>query len=67
MKTPEELNALKEEVIALNKQLAELTEDELKQLDGGITPVAVYIADTVALEVGKHTSSIGRDCEQFEQ
>ena len=67
MKTPEELNALKEEVIALNKQLAELTEDELKQVNGGIKPVAVYIADTVALEVCKHTSCIGRDCEQFEQ
>ena len=67
MKMQEELNALKEEVIALNKQLTELTEDELKQVDGGITPVAVYIADTVALEVAKHTSCIGRDSEQFEQ
>ena len=35
MKTPEELNALKEEVETLNKKLAELTEDELKQVAGG--------------------------------
>ena len=35
MKTKEELNALKNEVEALNKKLAELTEDELKQVIGG--------------------------------
>ena len=36
MKTKEELNTLKEEVDILNKKLAELTEDELKQVSGGI-------------------------------
>ncbi len=35
MKTKEELNALKEEVETLNKTLAELSEDELKQVAGG--------------------------------
>ena len=35
MKTKEELNALKEEVKAVNKKLAELTEEELKQVSGG--------------------------------
>ena len=35
MKTPEELNVLKEEIETLNKKLAELTEDELKQVTGG--------------------------------
>ncbi len=35
MKTKEELNALKEEVENLNKKLAELTEEELKQISGG--------------------------------
>ena len=34
-KTQEELNALKEEVESLNKQLAELTEEELAQVIGG--------------------------------
>ena len=35
MKTAEELNALKEEVEALNKKLAELTEEEIAQVAGG--------------------------------
>ncbi len=35
MKTKEELNALKNEVEALNKKLAELNEEELKQVAGG--------------------------------
>ena len=39
MKTKEELNALKEEVEALNKKLAELTEEELVQVSGGVLPV----------------------------
>ena len=38
MKTKEELNALKEEVETLNKKLAQLTEDELKQVSGGLAP-----------------------------
>ena len=40
MKTKEELNALKEEVEALNKMLHELTEEELEQVSGG-----AYIKD----------------------
>ena len=36
MKTKEELNALKEEVETLNKRLAELTEEELAIVTGGI-------------------------------
>ena len=35
MKTKEELNALKKEVEALNKKLAELSEEELAQVSGG--------------------------------
>ena len=38
MKTKEELNALKEEVEALNRKLAELSEDELEQVTGGFEP-----------------------------
>ena len=38
MKTPEELNALKKEVEALNKKLVELTEEELAQVTGGVLP-----------------------------
>ena len=36
MKTKEELNAIKEEVEALNKKLSELNDDELKQIVGGM-------------------------------
>ena len=36
MKTKEELNALKIEVEAMHKKLADLTEDEFAQVTGGI-------------------------------
>ena len=36
MKTKEELDALKEEVKTLNAKLDELSEDELKEVVGGI-------------------------------
>ena len=36
MKTKEELNALKEEVETLKEKLAELTEEELAQVAGGM-------------------------------
>ena len=35
MKTPEELNALKEEVETVSKKLHELTDEELAQVSGG--------------------------------
>ena len=41
MKTKEELNALKEEVEALNKKLHELTDEELAQFSGGYKKVPV--------------------------
>ena len=41
MKTEEELNALKNEVEALNTKLTELTEDELKQVVGGGTDIDI--------------------------
>ena len=44
MKTKEELNALKEEVEALNKKLAELTEEEITQVSGGVLPVNYWPA-----------------------
>lgn len=36
MKTQEELNALTEETETLNKKLAELTDEELAQIAGGV-------------------------------
>ena len=41
-KTKEELIKLKEEIEKLNKKLAELTDDELKQVTGG-KHCAVYV------------------------
>ena len=42
MKTKEELNTLKEEVETLNKKLAELSEDELKQVVGGYNGYEIF-------------------------
>ena len=52
MKTKEELNALKNEVEALNKKLAELTDEELAQVTGGaktgiVLPAGIFIATMV--------------------
>ena len=40
-KTKEELNALKEEVEAVNEKLAELTEEEIAQVSGGVESYAL--------------------------
>ena len=42
MKTKEELSALKEEIETLNKKLAELTDEELAQVAGGVAPTDVH-------------------------
>ena len=48
MKTKEELNTLKEEVETLNRKLAELTDEELAQVSGGLDP-GIYIRPDVVL------------------
>ena len=49
MKTPEELNALKNEFETLNKKLQELTDEELSQVTGGaVTPSKVL--ETTGIE-----------------
>ena len=40
MKTKDELNTLKEDVETLNKKLAELTDEELEQVSGGVPPAS---------------------------
>ena len=42
MKTKEELEALKEEVKALNKKLMDLNDEELAQVTGGLAPGRNY-------------------------
>ena len=41
-KTKEELNTIKEEVETLNKKLADLTEDGLKEVTGGVRRHNIY-------------------------
>ena len=41
MKTPEELTAIKEEVEILGRKLAELTDDELAEVTGGMKVVVI--------------------------
>ena len=46
-KTQEELNALKEEIEALNKKLTELTNEEVKQVSGGgISPTWIPVDES---------------------
>ena len=42
-KSNEELNALKEEVEAVNEKLHELTDDELEQVTGGSIDLTAYL------------------------
>ena len=62
-KTQEELNAIKEEVESMNKKLAELTDEELKQVTGGngdgkipdyicYNPICEYYGQHVTVSVG---------------
>ena len=41
MKTKEELNAIKNEVETVSRKLAELTDEELSQVTGGVERLAV--------------------------
>ena len=54
MKTKEELDALKEEVEAVNEKLAELTPEEIAQVSGGAVPPVLYrhqrVGDPVVLD-----------------
>ena len=49
MKTPEELNALKEEVETVSRKLHELTDEELEQVTGGVPTVRVKEDDVAVL------------------
>ena len=57
MKTPEELKVLKEEVETLNKKLAELSEEELSQVSGGVLPDIIDLP-VCGPAVGPTTSNI---------
>ena len=63
MKTPEELNALKEEVENVNRKLHELSEEELEQVNGGFENLIKTIVGLAAQKIEvpitlpKHTKS----------
>ena len=50
MKTKEELNKLKEEVEAVNEKLAELTPEEIAQVNGGMITGAAHFRIPVIKE-----------------
>ncbi len=52
MKTKEELNALKTEVEEMSAKLAELSEEELDEVSGGVAPIRAFIGQISGLCVG---------------
>lgn len=52
MKTKEELNALKTEVEEMSTKLAELSEEELDEVSGGVAPIRAFIGQISGLCVG---------------
>ena len=54
MKTKEELNALKEEVEAVNKKLHDLTDEELEQVSGGF-----WVTPLIGVDLGKWAEIYG--------
>ena len=55
MKSKEELNALKKEVEALNKKLAELSEEELSQVSGGGMSVTIVFTFVTGIDKASRT------------
>ena len=76
MKTKEELNALKNEFEALNEKLAELSEDELKQVYGGFAVKegnywlsmgdCFMVTDMLVIYEGLSTQCSGTDSIMFD-
>lgn len=64
MKTKEELTALKKEVEALNKKLAELSEDELAVVTGGAETFIIPGGDSGPYEPNYYKNGINTDFQQ---
>ena len=54
-KSKEELDALKEEVEAVNEKLAELTEEELAQVNGGSQPRNYFVNNNLIQSPSKES------------
>ena len=64
MKTKEELTALKKEVEALNKKLAELSEDELAVVTGGAETFIIPGGGSGPYEQNYYHNGINTDFQQ---
>ena len=62
MKSEEELNSLKKELEDVNRKLHELTQEELKEIEGGITP---FISASVVRQL-KTPTDIGAENISFD-
>ena len=67
MKTQEELNALKEEAETVNRKLAELTEEELSQVTGGISNEGGLVIPTIVLDKKGNTVTFKIDVPAAEE
>ena len=66
MKTKEELNVLKAEVETLNKKLAELSEDELAQVIGGVAGNGVILVAAEGADPEKGNAVMGGSMDKYE-
>ena len=51
MKTKEELNAIKNEVETMSRKLAQLNEEELSQVSGGVSPDDIFKIESSPVEL----------------
>lgn len=61
MKTKEELNILKEEYENVTKKLAELNEEELEQIAGGLIPIP-YVYESIG---GKTVAEVAPTADEI--
>lgn len=66
MKTKKELNALKAEVEGLSKKLAELSEDELAQVIGGVDGNGVILVATEGADPEAGNAVMGSPMDKYE-
>ena len=67
MKTKEELNAIRGEIDTLNKKLAELSEDELEMVSGGVSESGILdnILQELTNWLDKHPNATKLDIYQI--
>ncbi len=66
MKTKEELNVLREEVKTLNKKLAELTDEEMMQVVGGVDGNGVILVTAEGADFEKGNAVMDSPMDKYE-